>query len=357
MAEALEHHLEDDYLIWYDVPVGPKQLHPDFIILHPDRGLLILEVKDWKLENIQKVTRTSVTLLTPDGVKEEKNPLEQARGYALAVCKMLSKDAALVWSVGSPHRGKLIFPYGYGVVFSNISRKAFEKTDLGDIFEPHLVICKDERSESLDTEAFQKRLWDLCAYQFGKTLTGEQIDRIRWHIFPELRIATKQLSLFPKISSPQEDTQEEEISPIQIQPDLIQIMDLQQEQLARSLGEGHRVIHGVAGSGKTLILAYRCQYLAIEQSKPILVLCFNVALASRLRQIIRDKNLAAFVTVRHFHSWCSDLFKTYKLVMPNRDKHDDKAYFEELVNRVTQAVDNGRIPKGQYGTVMIRPLA
>ena len=39
-------------------------------------------------------------------------------------------------------------------------------------------------------------------------------------------------------------------------------MDLQQEQLARSLGDGHRVIHGVAGSGKTLILGYRAEQLA-----------------------------------------------------------------------------------------------
>ena len=50
-------------------------------------------------------------------------------------------------------------------------------------------------------------------------------------------------------------------------------MDLQQEQLARSLGEGHRVIHGVAGYGKTMILGYRCQYLAKVLAKPILVLC------------------------------------------------------------------------------------
>ena len=41
------------------------------------------------------------------------------------------------------------------------------------------------------------------------------------------------------------------------------VMDLQQEQLARSMGEGHRVIHGVAGSGKTMILGYRAQYLAL----------------------------------------------------------------------------------------------
>jgi len=45
-------------------------------------------------------------------------------------------------------------------------------------------------------------------------------------------------------------------------PDIVRVMDLQQEQLARSMGEGHRVIHGVAGSGKTMILGYRAQSTA-----------------------------------------------------------------------------------------------
>jgi len=353
VAEALEHHLEDNYLLWYDVPVGHRQLHPDFIILHPDRGLFILEVKDWKLDHIQRVTPTSVTLLTPDGVKEVKNPLLQARDYALAVCKMLERDAALVSPVGSLHAGKLIFPYSYGVVFSNISRQAFGETDLGEVFEPHLVICKDEMTERVDPEEFQKRLWDLGAYQFGLTLTLEQIDRIRWHIFPELRIVPKQLSLLPQASSSESDATSEAISPIQIPPDLIQIMDLQQEQLARSLGEGHRVIHGVAGSGKTLILAYRCQYLVEEQSKPVLVLCFNVTLASRLRQMIQAKNLTASVTIRHFHGWCVDQLRVYNVVMPSRRQYDGKAYVETLVNRVIQATDRGLIPLGKYGAVMI----
>ena len=37
-AARLESHLEDDYLCWYDVPVGPKSMHPDFLVLHPRRG-------------------------------------------------------------------------------------------------------------------------------------------------------------------------------------------------------------------------------------------------------------------------------------------------------------------------------
>jgi hypothetical protein len=40
LAERLEQKLDDDYLLWYDVPIGPKQTHPDFVLLHPRRGLL-----------------------------------------------------------------------------------------------------------------------------------------------------------------------------------------------------------------------------------------------------------------------------------------------------------------------------
>lgn len=65
--------------------------------------------------------------------------------------------------------------------------------------------------------------------------------------------------------------------------------DPQQEPLARSLGNGHRVIRGVAGSGKTMILAYRAEHLARPFApplppnfKPILVLCFNESLATQL---------------------------------------------------------------------------
>ncbi len=57
LAERLEQKLDDDYLLWYDVPVGPKQTYPDFVVIHPRRGVLILEAKDWRLETVRKATR------------------------------------------------------------------------------------------------------------------------------------------------------------------------------------------------------------------------------------------------------------------------------------------------------------
>ncbi|QHG20990.1 DNA helicase II [Nostoc sp. ATCC 53789] len=343
LAQRLEEKLENDYLLWYDVPVGKKQLHPDFIVLHPSRGLFILEVKDWKLDTIKSINPSTVTIITENGVKEVQHPLQQARDYALAVNKMLEKDPALVQQEGN-YQGKLVIPYGYGVVFTNITRKAFNESELTAVFEKHLVICKDEMLPSTDAGEFQQRIWDLSAYQFGKTLTSSQIDRIRWHIFPELRITSKI----------EFDTAATEESPQLQIPDILKIMDLQQEQLARSLGDGHRVIHGVAGSGKTMILAYRCQHLAQVSNKAILVLCFNVSLAAKLRQVVQeDPHKISRIKVRHFHGWCMDLLKKYNIPRPDSRDYQGEAYIEELVQRVITAVDAKLIPAGTYGAVML----
>src|SRR5690606_8495001 len=132
-------------------------------------------------------------------------------------------------------------------------------------------------------------------------------------------------------------------------PDIIKIMDIQQEQLARSLGEGHRVIHGVAGSGKTMILGYRCLALAETMSKPILVLCFNSTLAAKLRAFIAEKGISGQVQVYHFHDWCGKQLKTYHVHVPA----GDKPYWEREVEAVIAGVERGDIPRAQYGAVLI----
>jgi len=347
-AVRLEQKLDDDYLIWYDVPIGKKQLHPDFIVLHPLRGLLVLEVKDWKIDTIKNVTKAEWTIFDGDRHKQVKSPLEQARRYALYAVKLLERDADLVHTIASPHAGKCIVPYGYGVVFTNITRAVFDKQGLGEVIESNLVICQDEMYDSVDRGDFQQRLWDMFPYHFDRTLSPHQINRIRWHIFPDIAI---QASLLPE---PKEDAAMAESIPQVIAPDLIKIMDLQQEQLARSLRGGHRVIHGVAGSGKTLILVYRCQFLAEQTDKPILVLCYNISLASRLRQMLREKGITeAKVSVQHFHSWCADMLRLYQVPLPDRTNYQGSAFFEQLVNQVVLGVNAEKIPKGKYGAVLL----
>ena len=341
LAERLEQKLDDDYLVWYDVPVGPKRSHPDFVVLHPRRGLLILETKHWRLDTIRRATR-QVWEIVPDGqLKIVINPLAQARHCAIQVVNALERDSQLVHAEGA-HQGKLCFPWGYGVVLTNITRRQFEQACLGEALDSQYVICADEMTEQAGAEDFQQRLWNMFPHAFGGVMSLPQLDRVRWIMFPEVRVAT-QFGLFDQTTL--------EGDADASYPDLMRVMDLQQEQLARSLGDGHRVIHGVAGSGKTMILGYRAELLAqaATAAKPVLVLCYNEPLAVKLASLMQARGLAERVHVRHFHKWCRQQLVAFGQPIPAQGK----AMFDEMVDGVIRAVERKQIPSAQYRAVLV----
>ena len=142
LAERLEHKLDDDYVAWYDVPVGPKHAHPDFVVLHPRRGLLILEVKDWRLDTVRGANKQTWEILAHGVPKHVPNPIEQARHYAHQVVDALSKDARLLDA-----SGKLCFPWSYGVVFTLTSRASSSippSLRPGHRAEPRGVLRRDD---------------------------------------------------------------------------------------------------------------------------------------------------------------------------------------------------------------------
>lgn len=333
-AERLEHKLDDDYWVWYDVPVGPRQAHPDFIVLHPRRGLLILEVKDWRLETIRTASKQTWEILAHGVPKSVPNPIEQARHYAHQVVDALSRDRRLTNT-----EGRIAFPWSYGVVLTHITRRQFEGAELHLAIDPHRVVCSDEMTATVDPEDFQSRLWGMFPTLMRGVLSLPQIDRVRWILFPEVRV------------SPQAGLFDAEPDAGEALPDIMRVMDLQQEQLARSLGEGHRIIHGVAGSGKTMILGYRAEYLAKAgaSAKPILVLCYNQPLAVKLDAAMTAKGLAARVHVRNFHKWCRQQLVAYGQPLPAQGPE----MFDQMVNGVVRGVARGQIPSGQYQAVLI----
>jgi len=79
----------------------------------------------------------------------------------------------------------------------------------------------------------------------------------------------------------------------QTNEEMIRVLDLAQERLAEHLGPGYRLIRGVAGSGKTLVLTHRARYIGENMPRwRILLVCFNVALARALRaELKKVKNV------------------------------------------------------------------
>jgi hypothetical protein len=301
----------------------------------------VLEVKDWKLDTLHSIDKQQANILVNGELKRVANPLEQARQYLYVITDRLERDPQLVFPSGSL-KGKPFFAYGHGVVFPNISRKQFDAAGIGEVIPPHLVICQDEMTESADAEAFQERLWQMFPYKFKMPLTLPQIDRIRWHMFPEIRIPA-QSGLFDEPGEPGQQSIE--------LPDVLRVMDIQQEQLARSLGEGHRVIHGVAGSGKTLILGYRAEHLAKLCQRPILILCYNKTLAAKLASMMEAKAIQERVHVATFHAWCVRQLNAYNIEKP--PSYPQEAFFDGCVERVIRGVDSKHIPRAQYDAVLI----
>lgn len=342
---CLLRNLEDDYHVWINVPVGPKQFRPDFVILHPGRGILVLEVKDWKLPTIHQIDRLTFQIFTDKGLKTVANPLEQARTYAISVKELLERDPLLVEQEPGRYHGHLLLPWGFGVVLNNITRKQFETARLEQAIPADRVICQDEIAEAIEPERIQQQLWNMFQYSFGGVLSLARIDRVRYHLFPEIRIDQGEL-FDPKAPEPPDPTQ----SIAKVLPDVIKIMDLAQEKVARNLGEGHRIIHGVAGSGKTLLLAYRCLHLEKQGlNKPILALCYNKTLAARLKQMLLEKGAGDNVHVRHFHGWCADMCRLYQLAIPQ----DTRPIYEKQVAAVIAGADAGRVPRAQYAAILI----
>ena len=333
--------LEDDYLVWHDIPIGPRARQPDFVIVSPRWGVLLLEVKDWKRSTLVAATRDAVELQTARGRVTVAHPLRQARDYAHELVGLMQLDPALVHADG-PFAGKLLFPHGWGVVFATLRGQDLAGSDFGELFPPARTLLRDDLDDTVDAALFQRRLWGMFTVSYPHTLTLPQRDRIRWHLFPELRLPPQQALDFGATAA--------ELPPL---PDLMQVMDLQQEQVARTLGEGHRVIHGAAGSGKTMILIFRAQFMAAaaQPGQPILVLCFNRTLADRISFVLQQRGVDERVQVRTFHAWCQDLVRTYQLAVPAGLK--GQAYFAALAQVVERAVDSGRVPGGQYTALMI----
>jgi len=339
--EALARKLEDDYTVWHNIPILGSSREPDFVILHPQRGLLILEVKDWKLATLRDANPMRVELQTARGRVGVVHPLSQARAYAQDVHHLFEKHPELCHPDG-PHQGKVIIPWGWGAVLSHIRRAEVEgNANFHAVFEPAKVLLADDLAEDVDPMAFQERLWAMFVVQWRPALTLPQLSLVRGLLFPELRLGEQKPLPF------------DASIPALVVRDVLQVMDRQQEAIARTLGEGHRVIHGPAGSGKTMLLIFRAVQLqaAARPGKPILVLCYNKALADRIDAILRLKGVGRSVQVRTFHSWARELVRTYQLGRVDH-LHGDE-YLDAVARLACDGIASARVPPGQYTALLI----
>jgi superfamily I DNA/RNA helicase len=204
------------------------------------------------------------------------------------------------------HVGKFTFPFGHLVVLNNCTREQLDERGLSEVFPGRRVIARDE---------------------FDVLSPDETIDRLKscfdpWWAFGEL--SERQISILRSVIHPQIV-----ISPLaeatRAEQPLV-VLDLRQERNAHSLGDGHRIVYGVAGSGKTVILIARARLVAQDPDKQVLVLCFNRALAEHFQRLFAQ---TTNVTCLTFHQWGSQ-----RNGVRFNEAEDEEVFGERLLQRL-----------------------
>jgi hypothetical protein len=275
---ALE-RLPQDCLVYYEPVV--RRRYPDLIAILPEVGVLVIEVKDWRLAELQSVTSDTVTITRRENTVVVPHPRQQARGYMLRLMDEGRRhpQASLLMLKEGRFSSRYSFPFCHIAVLSNINRSQIEREapELTKLFPPGVTITRDELAnwDVLEPGALLARL-KACFdpwWPFPK-LTPVQVDILRSVIHPEVVIRASGTDLA--------------------------VLDLRQERNARAIGDGHRIVYGVAGSGKTVLLIARAKLLAEDPEKRILVLCYNRLLAQHLAAALSS---LPGVTAMTFHRW------------------------------------------------------
>jgi hypothetical protein len=319
--------LDDDCLVYYEPLV--RQRYPDFIVVLPDTGVLVIEVKGWHPAEIIRGDTHEVFVRTRGTDSIEKHPARQARDYMNGLrdaCRDHLFGATLLHATG-PRAGGFVFPFGHIAVLSNITRAQLndpERAGLAAVFSQGNVVTRDELAgwEGLDAAALKSEF----ARRFDpfwriEKMTQQRVDVLRSVIHPEVAISAVSQSPAPIVAD-------------------IKVLDYRQERNARSIGDGHRIIYGVAGSGKTVLLIARAKMLAEDPENRILVLCFNKVLASNLKGALSG---TPNVDVFHFHAWGTKNGVGFR--------RDEEA--EDYGVRLLQILERGEGDAGRYDAVFV----
>ena len=303
---ALLQQLPDNVIVYYEPVVANR--YPDFIVIIPSVGLLIIEVKGWYPAHILKANNVDVIVSSRGQPENCKHPVRQAREYRyqlMDTARRHSELTALLQSQGA-HVGRFIFPFGHLVVLNNCIRQQLDERGLSEVFPGRRVLARDEL-EALSPDETINRLKSCFDpwWPFGQ-LSERQISVLRSVIHPQIVISP--LAEATKAEQP------------------LSVLDLRQERNAHSLGEGHRIVYGVAGSGKTIILIARARLVAQDPNKQVLLLCFNRALAEYFQRLFAQ---TPNVTCLNFHQWGSQ-----RNGVRFNEAEDEEAFGERLLQRL-----------------------
>lgn len=264
-------------------------LCPDVIIIHPQKGICIFEVKNWDFKAVNYYThlgQNGKLHLRAKKVGDSKefppeNPVDKLLLYRKEMRHLYTPQ--LETKAGS----KILF---CGLVFPSATLNELEKNIIPIFENRNRVLFNQEKNPYAKYILFTKE-------SFGRTMQEN---------FPaKMQGNYKNSEMSPIIADylrfwlNEPDATKEQREPLKL--------DKEQEKIATTRTQsGYRRLKGSAGSGKSVIVARKASYL-LQKGKSVLVVSFNITLCNYLtdlavRDYSRARKEAAWL---NFHYLCS----------------------------------------------------
>jgi hypothetical protein len=265
---------------------APRPAEADFLVAHPDRGVLVLEVKGGAI----RYDPATDQWFTNDNLLD-KSPFKQVERTRYLLQDTLKAGPAR----------EVQFPLGEAVAFPDLR---FRRRDLGAGYVPERVIDGTDLDtiETAVVRAFDT--WKLSGKSsvFGPRGVKALTDVVAGSIKVERNIA--------------QELQRAEQKLLELTENQYEILD--------SLDDNPRMlVIGGAGTGKTLLALEQARRLA-ERGHQVLVTCFNGPLGAYMRRQLASHE---GVTVMHFHQLCRAWASDAGLDLHQRPDEPDEDYY------------------------------
>lgn len=276
----------------------------DFVIVHPRRGALILEVKGGEIRYVAEMGKW-FSRSRNGRINEIKDPFYQARSACHSLLRFVKMLPSWPGDWG---------PIGYAVCFPD---GEFVSAPLPQT--PREIIIDGPQLDPARLGGRIEAIFDFLADRRFEVSQGgaERLIKALAHDL-EIRL--------PLSMQLQEADRE-----------IIRLSETQFRALDYLSGARRVAVAGPAGSGKTLIAAEKARRLAFE-GKRVLFLCYNSALAAFLRELpALSEAKTAPIDVMTYHELCGTLASEAGVRLSA--KPEDPAVFEELPVALEAAAD------------------
>lgn len=316
VAAALVEQLPNGVIVLHSYPwlkpdrndrtgdVTLREGEADFLIIWPEKGILVLEVKGGTIKYEADDRGWFRELKNYD--KPIKDPFEQARRSLHRIEESITKK---VYGGDNPP-----FAYGYAVVFPDCVYSG----ELPPGADASITMSSLDLTSMSDKIARALRSWSRSStpHVFSK----DELVRVERAILPAFNILP---ALYRTIEE-QEDK-------------LLRLTD-EQARLLTFLGNNKRAaIEGVAGSGKTMLAKRQAETFA-ERGLKTLFVCYNKELAGWLREEISPE-FSDLIDVYHFHSLCAQLCRKAGVRFSPPERNSESFWKEDAPCLMLDAIE------------------